>query len=99
MVGVNLGKRVAAKALTKAALCPLLKKVGSAVGARMTKKTVEKTITKAVPIVGGVVSGALAFATFRPMGACLADVSAQNLKGELVADDGMELNPGFLERA
>lgn len=95
-VGANLGKQVAAKALTKTVWYPLLKKVGSAVGAKITKKTVEKTITKAVPIIGGVVSGALTLATFRPMGACLADVFTQNLKGELAADDGMELNPEFL---
>lgn len=96
-VGSNLGKQVAAKALTKTVWYPLIKKVGALVGQKVTKKTVEKTITKAIPVVGGVVSGALTFATFRPMGARLADVFTQNLKGEFVTDGGMELNPEMVQ--
>lgn len=96
-VGANLGKQVAAKALTKTVWFPMLKKVGSLVGQKVTKKTVEKTITKAVPVVGGVVSGALTFVTFRPMGARLADVFTQNLKGGFVTDGGMELNPDMIQ--
>ena len=91
---------VAAQALTKTAWYPLLKKVGSLVGQKVTKKTVEKTITKAVPVIGGVVSGALTFATFRPMGERLADVFEANIRGESLEnrslDAGMELNPEFL---
>lgn len=100
MVGATMGKRVAAQALTKTAWYPLLKKVGSLVGQKVTKKTVEKTITKAVPVIGGVVSGALTFATFRPMGERLADVFESNVRGERSddrsIDAGMELNPDFL---
>lgn len=47
--GANLGKKVAAKALTQTAWYPLVKKVGALVGQQVTKRTVEKTITKAVP--------------------------------------------------
>ena len=96
-VGSNLGKRVAAKALTKTVWYPLVKKIGAIIGQKVTKKTVEKTITKAVPIIGGAVSGALTFATFRPMGARLADVFEQNLKGDFATDDGMELKPDFVK--
>lgn len=95
-VGEQVGKRVAAKALTKTAWYPLLKKVGSLVGQKITKKTVEKTITKAVPVIGGVVSGALTFVTFKPMGERLADVFTQNLKGEFATDGVLELNPEFV---
>ena len=59
------------------------------------EKTVEKTITKAVPVIGGVVSGALTFVTFKPMGERLADVFTQNLKGEFATDGALELNPEF----
>lgn len=97
-VGTNLGKQVAAKALTKTMWYPVLKKAGALVGQKITKKTVEKTITKAVPIVGGVVSGALTLVTFRPMGARLADVFAENLKTGVVAGDDLELNMTFLEQ-
>ncbi|MBB6626643.1 hypothetical protein H5V45_04835 [Nocardioides sp. KIGAM211] len=92
-VGSNLGKKVAAQALTKTAWYPLVKKVGALVGKQVTKKTVEKTITKAVPIVGGVVSGSLTYVTFRPMGNRLADTLMKNLNGEL--DGELELNAEF----
>ena len=95
-VGANLGKQLAAKALTKTMWYPLLKQVGKLVGQKVTKKTVEKTVTKAVPVIGGAVSGAITFVTFRPMGSRLADVFEQNLKGEFVAEGGMELKAEFL---
>ncbi|NYI44878.1 hypothetical protein BJ993_001958 [Nocardioides aromaticivorans] len=91
--GQNLGKKVAAQALTKTAWYPLVKKVGALVGKQVTKKTVEKTITKAVPVVGGVVSGGLTYVTFRPMGNRLADTFVSNLNGEY--DDELELNADF----
>lgn len=93
VAGANLGKKVAAQALTKTGWYPLVKKVGALVGKQVTKKTVEKTITKAVPIVGGVVSGGLTYVTFRPMGHRLADTLAKNLNGDF--DQHLELNPQF----
>lgn len=93
LAGANLGKKIAAQALTKTAWHPLLKKVGALVGQEITKKTVEKTITKAVPVVGGVISGGLTYVTFRPMGHRLADVLAANLNGDF--DDELELNAEF----
>lgn len=92
-VGANLGKKVAAQALTRTGWYPLVKKVGALIGKQITKKSVEKTITKAVPIIGGVVSGGLTYVTFRPMGHHLADTLARNLDGEF--DDELELNPDF----
>lgn len=91
--GANVGKKVAAQALTKTAWYPLVKKVGALVGKQVTKKTVEKTITKAVPIVGGVISGGLTYVTFRPMGNRLADALMKNLAGDF--DDHLELSPQF----
>lgn len=91
--GANIGKKVAAQALTKTTWYPLVKKVGALVGKQVTKKTVEKTITKAVPILGGVVSGGLTYVTFRPMGHRLADTLVKNLNGEF--DSILELNPQF----
>src|SRR4051794_32766260 len=93
VAGANLGKKVAAQALTKTAWYPLVKKVGALVGQQVTKKTVEKTITKAVPIFGGAVSGGLTWVTFRPMGHRLADVLGANVKGDF--DDELELNTEF----
>ena len=93
IAGVNLGKKVAAQALTKTTWYPLVKKVGALIGKQVTKKTVEKTITKAFPVVGGVVSGGLTYVTFRPMGHRLADVLFQNLNGDF--DDQLELKAEF----
>lgn len=93
LAGANVGKKVAAQALTKTAWYPLVKKVGALVGKQVTKKTVEKTITKAVPLVGGVLSGGLTYVTFRPMGHRLADTLSRNLAGEF--DVQLELNPAF----
>jgi hypothetical protein len=94
LAGANLGKKVAAQALTKTLWYPLVKKVGAMVGKQVTKKTVEKTITKAVPVVGGIVSGGLTYMTFRPMGHRLADVLFRNLNGDF--DDQLELKPEFV---
>jgi hypothetical protein len=93
LAGANLGKKVAAQALTKTTWYPLVKKVGALIGKQITKKTVEKTITKAVPVVGGVLSGGLTYVTFRPMGHRLADTLVRNLNGDF--DDQLELNAEF----
>jgi hypothetical protein len=94
VAGANLGKKVAAQALTKSAWYPLVKKVGAVIGLKITKKTVEKTITKAVPVLGGVVSGGLTYVTFRPMGRRLADTLIKNLNGDY--DDDLEFNEQFI---
>ncbi len=96
-VGANLGKKVAAQALTKTAWYPVVKKVGALVGKQVTKKTVEKTITKAVPVVGGVISGGLTFVTFGPMGHRLADTLVKHLNGEF--DEVLEVKPEFAATA
>jgi hypothetical protein len=93
-VGANLGKKVAAQALTKTAWYPMVKKVGALVGRQVTKKTVEKTITKSIPVLGGVVSGGITFLTFAPMGRRLADTFVKHLNGEF--DDVLEVRPDFV---
>jgi len=94
IAGKNIGKKVAAQALTKTTWYPIVKKVGAIIGQKITKKTVEKTITKAVPVIGGVVSGGITYLTFKPLGNRLADVLANNLAG--VYDEDLELNPDFI---
>jgi len=95
-VGAQIGKKVAGKALTKTFWYPILKKTGTMLGAEVTKKTVEKTITKAVPVLGGAVSGGIAWASFRPMGNRLIDVFERQLNGEF--DDIDELSPEFADK-
>ena len=91
--GINIGKKVAAQALTRTTWYPVVKKVGSILGYKITKKTVENFISKSVPLVGGFISGGLTFVTFKPLGGRLADVYVKLLNGDF--DIEMELNPEF----
>lgn len=91
--GENIGKKVAAMALTKTAWYPMLKKVGAIIGQKITKQTVQKVVTKAVPVVGGVISGGITYITFKPMGTRLIDTFMRNLNGDF--EEELVLNQAF----
>lgn len=55
------------KALTKGTIYPIVKKIAQILGVKMTKEVFAKGVGKVVPVLGGVVSGALTYATFKPM--------------------------------
>lgn len=60
-------KKLPQKALTKTFWYPIVKQVGKAIGVKVTKSTVAKGVSKAIPVVGGVISGGLNFASMVPM--------------------------------
>lgn len=60
-------KRIAAKALTKGIVYPVVKQVAKLLGVAMTKQVFARGVSKVIPVVGGVISGGLTYATFRPM--------------------------------
>ena len=60
-------KKLPQKALTKTFWYPIVKQIGKALGVRVTKSTVASGVSKIVPIIGGVVSGSLNFASMLPM--------------------------------
>ena len=95
--GEVIGKKVAAKALTKTAWYPFMKKVMASIGVKITKQTVGKVVTKAVPVLGGVMSGGITYVTFRPMGKRFTDMLVKRANGDL-DNDGLELNPEFLDK-
>lgn len=66
-------KKLPQKALTKTFWYPMIKQIGKAVGIKVTKTTVAKGVSKAVPILGGVISGGLNFASMMPMAHRLMD--------------------------
>lgn len=66
-------KKLPQKALTKTFWYPMLKKITTQIGVRMTKTTLAQGVSKVVPIVGGVISGSLNFASMMPMAKRLKD--------------------------
>lgn len=69
----RMAKKLARQALTKGAVYPVVKKVAIALGFRMTKEIFANGVAKVVPVVGAVTSGALTYATYRPMACRLRD--------------------------
>jgi len=67
-VAKQVMKTVPQKALTKTLWYPILKKVLKIFGINLTKGSLAKGMGKFIPILGGVISGGLTFATMKPMG-------------------------------
>ncbi len=63
----NVAKKLAKKALMKGAIYPIVKKIAVALGAHMTKDVFAKGVSKIIPIIGGLASGGITYATYRPM--------------------------------
>ena len=59
-------KALANEALTKTAIYPVVKKVAKEVRSKISKRIYLKSASKVVPVVGGVVSGGLTYAAFKP---------------------------------
>lgn len=60
-------KKLPQKALTKTFWYPMVKQIGKALSIKVTKSTVAKGVSKAIPVLGGVISGGLNFASMMPM--------------------------------
>jgi hypothetical protein len=65
LVRPALQKQLAGKALTKTAYYPLVKQTLKRVGVEINKQVFAKTVTKVVPVLGGVLSGGLTWASLR----------------------------------
>ena len=82
------------KALTKTFWYPIVKQIGKAVGIKVTKTTVSQGISKAIPVIGGVISGTLNFASMMPMANRLyeaLDKAAFNYTAEEMEADIIEI--------
>ena len=62
----HIAKNLANKALTKTVYYPIIKNVAQKVGIHMTKQIFADTVASAIPIIGGVLSGGLTYAMFKP---------------------------------
>jgi hypothetical protein len=66
-------KKVPQQAMTKKFYYRIVQSIAKSFGAKMTKKVFAKSVSKVIPLIGGVVSGKITFATFLPMGMRLTD--------------------------
>jgi hypothetical protein len=64
-------KKLPQKALMKTIYYPIIKKVAATIGVKVTKKTFAQGVSKAIPLLGGVISGGLTYASMKPMGSRL----------------------------
>ncbi len=71
-IAKTMAKKLPQKALTKTVWFPIVKQICKAIGVKATKTTVANGISKAIPVIGGVISGGLNFASMMPMGNRLA---------------------------
>ena len=71
--GTVAGRRIARQALTKGTIYPIVKKIAYYLGIQMNKQIFGHAVGKAVPLLGGVISGALTWASFGPMATRLRD--------------------------
>lgn len=62
----SIAKTIERQALTKTFFYTPMKKVLRVLGVNLTKQTFAKSVSKVVPVVGGVVSGGLTYASFKP---------------------------------
>lgn len=87
--------RLPQKALTKGFLYPIVKQVAKWIGIKLTKDIFAKGVSKIVPIIGGVVSGSITYATFKPMSKKLQD----ELRNEMHLNTSLDDNIFFDEDA
>ena len=64
--------RLSQMTLTKTLWYPFVKQVGKSVGVKLTKSVAANGVAKIIPVVGGVISGGITFASMGPMGRRLA---------------------------
>ena len=93
-------KKLPQKALTKTFWYPIVKQIGKAIGVKVTKSTVAKGVSKAIPVIGGVISGGLNFASMMPMANRLQvalDSASFGYTEEDLANDIIEIESITLE--
>lgn len=79
-------KKLPQKALMKTIYYPIIKKVAATVGVKVTKKTFAQGVSKAIPLLGGVISGGLTYASMKPMGTRLRTTLFESVNSYSKAD-------------
>lgn len=88
----SIAKTIERQALTKTFFYTPMKKVLRVLGVNLTKQTFAKGVSKVVPVVGGVVSGGLTYASFKPG----AERLRRYLRELLTSGIDLEANPDII---
>lgn len=67
LAAAHWSKKISRMALTRTFWYPVVKRVAGWLGIKLTRDSVGKAAGKFIPILGGIISGALTLATFKPM--------------------------------
>ncbi|MBU3112702.1 SHOCT domain-containing protein [Clostridium lacusfryxellense] len=78
-ISKQLLKKLPQKALTKTIYYPIIKKTAALIGVKITKQTFAKGVSKVIPVLGGIISGGLTYASMKPMGNRLRDTLAESI--------------------
>lgn len=71
-------KKLPQQALTKGFIYPIIKNIAKFLGVKMTKDVFAKGVSKAIPVIGGIISGGITFASMKPMGNRLKDTLSKS---------------------
>ena len=66
-MAAHAAKKLPQMALTKVGVYAVTKQVAKTIGIQMNKQIFSQGVSKIIPVVGGVISGGMTWATFRPM--------------------------------
>ncbi|MGH4137709.1 SHOCT domain-containing protein [Clostridium sp.] len=78
-VSKQILKKLPQKALTKTIYYPIIKKTAALIGVKITKQTFAKGVSKSIPVLGGIISGGLTYASMKPMGNRLKNTLAESI--------------------
>jgi len=70
---IHAENTLARKTLTTGTVFPIVKKIAAMIGVKMNKEIFAKGVGKVVPILGGLVSGTITYATFKPLAVSLKE--------------------------
>lgn len=65
-LAVQVAKKMPQKTLTRTVYYPIVKQVAKRIGVDLSKSSFTKTFGRFIPLLGGVVSGSITYATFHP---------------------------------
>lgn len=84
-------KKLPQKALMKTIYYPIIKKVAATIGVKITKKTFAQGLSKVIPLLGGVISGGLTYASMKPMGTRLRNTMYESVNNYSQEDFNKDL--------